>query len=182
MIDDCWWFGTVERKEAFSEDFPRSHYQCFKVKWDNGDDELMSPWDLVPIPPGISSPKNTRNVPAKRAEVEQLASYKPSERDWPDESDETERVQRIVESIESLASVDGMELFLHPVSLVMYPDYSARIAYPVDLGTVKERVISGFYRFSDFSLFLCLGGGGLFSTLYASTKRHILLRLHCHCP
>lgn len=37
------------KKEAFDPNYPSSHFQCFVVLWDNGEEEKMSPWDLEPF-------------------------------------------------------------------------------------------------------------------------------------
>lgn len=49
MIDDGWWMGQIESMEPLEEDFPTSFFMCFRVRWDNGEYERMSPWDLEPI-------------------------------------------------------------------------------------------------------------------------------------
>lgn len=75
IIDDAWWFGLVEDQEPLQLEYPDSLFQCFAVKyvcsgfitfceifmfqfmdllyftrWDNGECEKMSPWDMEPIP------------------------------------------------------------------------------------------------------------------------------------
>ncbi|KAJ6665821.1 hypothetical protein lerEdw1_001293 [Lerista edwardsae] len=50
VIDDAWWFGTIESQEPLQPDYPDSLFQCYNVCWDNGDAEKMSPWDMEPIP------------------------------------------------------------------------------------------------------------------------------------
>ncbi|ELT96425.1 hypothetical protein CAPTEDRAFT_122519 [Capitella teleta] len=49
LIDDAWWIGEIVTQEPFSEEYPDSQFQCFNVKWDTGEHEKMSPWDLEPI-------------------------------------------------------------------------------------------------------------------------------------
>ncbi|KAH0540030.1 hypothetical protein KQX54_011392, partial [Cotesia glomerata] len=49
MIDDGWWMGEIESMEPLDEEFPESYFMCFRVRWDNGEYEKMSPWDLEPI-------------------------------------------------------------------------------------------------------------------------------------
>lgn len=49
MIDDGWWMGQIQSMEPLDEDFPESFFMCFRVRWDNGEYERMSPWDLEPI-------------------------------------------------------------------------------------------------------------------------------------
>ncbi|KAG2457318.1 BRWD1 protein, partial [Polypterus senegalus] len=50
VIDDAWWFGTLLCQEPYQADYPDSHFQCYKVRWDNGEIEKLSPWDVEPIP------------------------------------------------------------------------------------------------------------------------------------
>ncbi|XP_066989661.1 bromodomain and WD repeat-containing protein 3 isoform X3 [Macrobrachium rosenbergii] len=46
IIDDAWWFGTVERQEPHLPEFPDSMFMCYRVLWDNGEQERLSPWDM----------------------------------------------------------------------------------------------------------------------------------------
>lgn len=49
MIDDGWWMGQIVGMEPLDEEFPESFFMCFRVRWDNGEYERMSPWDLEPV-------------------------------------------------------------------------------------------------------------------------------------
>lgn len=49
MIDDGWWIGEIVAKSTASEDFPNSPFLCYEIKWDNGELERMSPWDMEPL-------------------------------------------------------------------------------------------------------------------------------------
>lgn len=49
MIDDSWWIGQIEAQDPYDPDFPDSLFLCYRVRWDNGEYERMSPWDLEPI-------------------------------------------------------------------------------------------------------------------------------------
>jgi bromodomain and WD repeat domain-containing protein 1/3 len=49
IIDDVWWFGTIESREPFDVNYPDSPFQCFNVVWDSLEKEKLSPWDLEPI-------------------------------------------------------------------------------------------------------------------------------------
>lgn len=49
MIDDAWWMGEIESRVALSSRLPHSLFMCFRVRWDNGEFEKMSPWDMEPI-------------------------------------------------------------------------------------------------------------------------------------
>lgn len=78
IIDDAWWFGSVESQEPLQPEYPDSLFQCYVVRyslmmsenvlvffigcvetlqkhalsyrWDNAEREKMSPWDMEPIP------------------------------------------------------------------------------------------------------------------------------------
>ena len=47
FIEDSWWSGTVIQREAFSQQFPNSYWLCYRVRWDDGVIESMSPWDMT---------------------------------------------------------------------------------------------------------------------------------------
>ncbi|XP_051877106.1 bromodomain and WD repeat-containing protein 3 isoform X4 [Pristis pectinata] len=50
IIDDAWWFGSVESQHPFQPEYPDSLFQCYNVCWDNNELEKMSPWDMEQIP------------------------------------------------------------------------------------------------------------------------------------
>uniref|UniRef100_T1J4N0 Bromo domain-containing protein n=1 Tax=Strigamia maritima TaxID=126957 RepID=T1J4N0_STRMM len=62
MIDDAWWTGTIESQEPFQEEYPDSMFQCFNVRWDNGEREKMSPWDLELIDEQINGESTVSSV------------------------------------------------------------------------------------------------------------------------
>lgn len=49
MIEDCWWTGEIINRCPLSEEFPTSPFMCYEVRWDNGEFERMSPWDMEPV-------------------------------------------------------------------------------------------------------------------------------------
>jgi len=49
MIEDGWWMGQIVGVEPLHEEFRESLFLCFRVRWDNGEYERMSPWDLEPV-------------------------------------------------------------------------------------------------------------------------------------
>lgn len=59
IIDDKWWFGTIEKVK---ESEPESKFQCFDVLWASGDRESLSPWDLERIDPANLPPNRTLSV------------------------------------------------------------------------------------------------------------------------
>lgn len=50
VLDQQWWTGTVDKREPIDDDFPRSNWLTLVVKWDTGEDEVLSPWDVEPAP------------------------------------------------------------------------------------------------------------------------------------
>lgn len=63
MIDDSWWTGVVleggvpapgdlatEGAQAWGA-AAAAHFLALRVRWDNGEVERLSPWDLEPVDP-----------------------------------------------------------------------------------------------------------------------------------
>lgn len=48
VIDDAWWLGNIVETRV-DEEHPNSPFLSLLTKWDNGEDEPMSPWDLEPV-------------------------------------------------------------------------------------------------------------------------------------
>ena len=47
FIDDAWWPGTIIKRESFDLLHENSPFQCYIIRWDNGEsEERLSPWDL----------------------------------------------------------------------------------------------------------------------------------------
>ena len=44
-IDDAWWCGKIINRNKNAQ----SPFLCYKIRWDNGEDENLSPWDLEPL-------------------------------------------------------------------------------------------------------------------------------------
>ncbi|XP_071998180.1 PH-interacting protein isoform X1 [Engystomops pustulosus] len=145
VIDDAWWFGTIESQEPLQPDYPDSLFQCYNVCWDNGDAEKMSPWDMEVIPLNAVFPDELGNsVPLTETEVRSLL-YRPLDGEWGSRSRD-EECERIIGGINQLMTLDIAAAFLAPVDLQAYPIYSTVVAYPTDLSTIKERLENRFYR------------------------------------
>uniref|UniRef100_A0A673LR35 Bromodomain and WD repeat-containing protein 3-like n=1 Tax=Sinocyclocheilus rhinocerous TaxID=307959 RepID=A0A673LR35_9TELE len=142
VIDDAWWFGTIVCQEPYQSEYPDSLFQCFKVKWDNGETEKLSPWDVEAIPEHGTSDHS--RVPVTDEEMMDIL-YKPQEDEWGDKGRDQESA-RIIAGIEQLVTVDIAAPFSGPVDLTQYPTYCAIIAYPTDLNTIKLRLKHNFYR------------------------------------
>ncbi|XP_056612929.1 bromodomain and WD repeat-containing protein 3 [Triplophysa dalaica] len=145
VIDDAWWFGTIVCQEPYQPEYPDSHFQCFKVKWDNGEIEKLSPWDVEAIPENAEQPESEgAGVPVTVEEMIDIL-YKPQEGEWGDRGREEESA-RVIAGIEQLITVDITAPFSGPVDLIQYPTYCTVIAYPTDLNTIKLRLKHNFYR------------------------------------
>uniref|UniRef100_A0A8C2X926 Bromodomain and WD repeat domain containing 1 n=1 Tax=Cyclopterus lumpus TaxID=8103 RepID=A0A8C2X926_CYCLU len=145
VIDDAWWFGIIVCQEPYQAEYPDSLFQCFKVRWDNGETEKLSPWDVEPIPDDAQQPEmEGGGIPVTPDETSELM-YKPLPGEWGESSRDAE-CERIVSGIDQLITVEIAAPFSGPVDLVQYPTYCTVIAYPTDLGTISLRLRNRFYR------------------------------------
>uniref|UniRef100_A0A8C6XUR3 Pleckstrin homology domain interacting protein n=1 Tax=Naja naja TaxID=35670 RepID=A0A8C6XUR3_NAJNA len=145
VIDDAWWFGTIESQEPLQPDYPDSLFQCYNVCWDNGDTEKMSPWDMEPIPNNAVFPEELgTSVPLTNNESRSLI-YKPLDGEWGSRTRDDE-CERIISGINQLMTLDIASAFVAPVDFQAYPMYCTVVAYPTDLSTIKQRLENRFYR------------------------------------
>lgn len=145
VIDDAWWFGTIESQEPLQPEYPDSLFQCYNVCWDNGDTEKMSPWDMELIPNNAVFPEELgTSVPLTDVECRSLI-YKPLDGEW-GANPRDEECERIVGGINQLMTLDIASAFVAPVDLQAYPMYCTVVAYPTDLSTIKQRLENRFYR------------------------------------
>ncbi|XP_034722866.1 bromodomain and WD repeat-containing protein 3 isoform X1 [Etheostoma cragini] len=145
VIDDAWWFGSIVCQEPYQLEYPDSLFQCFKVRWDNGEIEKLSPWDVEPISDDAQQPETEGGgIPVTADEMNELM-YKPLPGEWGERSRDAE-CERIIASIDQLITVEIAAPFSGPVDLVQYPTYCTVIAYPTDLGTIRLRLMNRFYR------------------------------------
>ncbi|KAM6465548.1 PH-interacting protein isoform 1-T1 [Liasis olivaceus] len=145
VIDDAWWFGTIESQEPLQPDYPDSLFQCYNVCWDNGDTEKMSPWDMEPIPNNAVFPEELgTSVPLTDIESRSLI-YKPLDGEWGSRARDDE-CERIISGINQLMTLDIASAFVAPVDFQAYPMYCTVVAYPTDLSTIKQRLENRFYR------------------------------------
>ncbi|XP_048452676.1 PH-interacting protein [Rhincodon typus] len=145
VIDDAWWFGTIESQEPLQPEYPDSLFQCYNVCWDNGDTEKMSPWDMEVIPPDAVFPTEPGSSVPLTAADHKIQLYKSQEGEWGCRKRDDE-CDRIYNGICQLITLDIAAPFVAPVDLQAYPLYCTVVAYPTDLNTIKERVENRFYR------------------------------------
>ncbi|XP_016981436.1 bromodomain and WD repeat-containing protein 3 isoform X1 [Drosophila rhopaloa] len=144
MIVDGWWMGQIESRHALSADFPDSSFMCFRVRWDNGEYEFMSPWDMEPIDQQRAPEEVGGAVPVLPEEI-RATLYQPKGEEW-HRGDRDGTCRRIINGLEQVMRLSIAEHFLAPVDLNIYPDYAYLIEYPIDLTTVKSRFENHFYR------------------------------------
>ncbi|XP_024146478.1 PH-interacting protein isoform X2 [Oryzias melastigma] len=145
VIDDAWWFGTIESQEPYQTQYPDSLFQSYNVCWDNGDTEKMSPWDMEPIPDDATFPDELgTSVPLTEEEQKDLL-YVPLEGEWGCRTREDE-CERIIKAIDQLCTLDVAAPFAFPVDLQAYPTYCTVVAYITDLSTIRSRLVNRFYR------------------------------------
>ncbi|TRY87016.1 hypothetical protein DNTS_009121, partial [Danionella cerebrum] len=127
VIDDAWWFGTIESQEPFQAEYPDSLFQCYNV-WS----VLFFPEEL-----GLSMPLT---------EQEQKALlYKSLEGEWGSRT-RNQECERIIKGINQLCTLDVAVPFELPVDLQAYPTYCTVVAYVTDLSTIRQRLANRFYR------------------------------------
>uniref|UniRef100_A0A665UA25 Bromodomain and WD repeat domain containing 3 n=1 Tax=Echeneis naucrates TaxID=173247 RepID=A0A665UA25_ECHNA len=145
IIDDAWWFGSVEDQEPLQPEYPDSLFQCYAVKWDNGEREKMSPWDMEPIPEEAALPEHVGDGVEVAEEELKALLYKPQEGEWGAHTRD-EDCERVIHGIEQLLTLDVAKAFASPVNLRDYPLYCTAVAYPTDLSTIHKRLENRFYR------------------------------------
>uniref|UniRef100_A0A096M3M4 Bromodomain and WD repeat domain containing 3 n=1 Tax=Poecilia formosa TaxID=48698 RepID=A0A096M3M4_POEFO len=144
IIDDAWWFGSVEDQEPLQLEYPDSLFQCYAVKWDNGEREKMSPWDMEPIPEEAALPEEVGDGVEVLEEELQALLYRPQEGEWGAHTRD-EDCERVIDGIDQLLGLDVAKAFASPVNLQEYPLYCTAVAYPTDLSTIRRRLENRFY-------------------------------------
>ncbi|XP_034117693.1 LOW QUALITY PROTEIN: bromodomain and WD repeat-containing protein 3 [Drosophila albomicans] len=144
MIGDGWWLGEIESRHALSAEFPDSFFMCCRVRWDNGEYEYMSPWDMEPIDEQRLPDEVGGAIPVLPVEI-RATLYQPKSEEW-HRGDRDGTCRRIINGLEQVMRLSIAEHFLAPVDLNIYPDYAYLIEYPIDLTTVKSRFENHFYR------------------------------------
>ncbi|XP_041988946.1 PH-interacting protein isoform X2 [Aricia agestis] len=155
MIDDSWWTGEVLERLSSApgasaappapfgpEDEwaaeAASHFLSLRVRWDNGEVERLSPWDLEPLDPERLPSEPGGAVPVLRHELEAVVG---AVHDWPSRACAT-----IANHISQVMTLSAAEPFVAPVDLQLYPAYALVVPYPVDLATIRARFENKFYR------------------------------------
>ncbi|CAH0552741.1 unnamed protein product [Brassicogethes aeneus] len=144
MIDDGWWIGEIIDKSPASDLFPNSSFLCYGIKWQNGEQERMSPWDFEPIDDNRMPTNENEALPVMQEELDAIL-YKHVPEDWSN-NDQDEVCKYILDGLTKVMQLAIAEPFLVPVDLSIYPTYAMIIEYPIDLSTIKARFENNFYR------------------------------------
>lgn len=144
MIGDGWWMGQIESRHLLSPEYPNSYFMCFRVRWDNGEYEYMSPWDMEPIDEN-RLPDEVGGAVSVLPEEIRATLYQPKSEEW-HRGDRDGSCRRIINGLEQVMRLSIAEPFLAPVDLNIYPNYAYLIEYPIDLTTIKARFENHFYR------------------------------------
>ena len=140
-IDGMYWYGEVLGREPFCPAHPSSLWQCYRVKWDDGATDQLSPWDMEPV---------------RREEEEEEESGEGAEADdpqggWWGEDGEGER---ILHGLDVISRLDEAAMFLEAVDLDEVPDYCVHVPFPTDLSTIRTRLQNKFYRLAKPTILL----------------------------
>ncbi|KAI1294611.1 Bromodomain and WD repeat-containing protein 1 [Halotydeus destructor] len=141
LIDNKWWLGTVE--DVLDTATP---YQSLSVQWDNGECEVMCPWDLEMVDEA-RVPEHGEGI-AITAEEQATMLYQPQASDWPECGQEAES-ERIIAGLTQIMTISAAENFIAPVDLTEMPVYGMMISYVIDLSMVRTRIENKFYRRKD---------------------------------
>lgn len=144
MIEDVWWLGQIESHNQLSAEFPNSLFMCFRVRWDNGEYEFMSPWDLEPVDESRLPQDVGGAIPVLPEEL-RATLYQPKTEEWP-RGDRDATCRRIIGGLEQVMGLAIADMFIAPVDLNIYPEYAFVVEYPIDLNTIKARFENHFYR------------------------------------
>jgi len=104
MIGDGWWMGQIESRHALSADFPDSFFMCFRVRWDNGEYEYMSPWDMEPIDEQRLPDEVGGAVPVLPEEI-RATLYQPKSEEW-HRGDRDGTCRRIINGLEQVFVIE----------------------------------------------------------------------------
>ncbi|KAF0992557.1 hypothetical protein HZS_1340, partial [Henneguya salminicola] len=122
-IDDKWWGGVITDIRPLNPENPESLFRCICVKWNTGEEDSLSPWDIFPV---------THN--------DMKMKYIPEENDWAPENP-NEAKQRILagfETIQLMPNVKEIENIL--------VDNNISLAFPTSFCKISRKCINGFYR------------------------------------
>ena len=94
----------------------------------------------------LEPPSGRHSLAATDDDMRRLAHYRPKPHEWLSEGRDAECI-RLCFALEQLSVLDPVaSLFVNPVDLSQYPNYSLTVEYPIDLATIRERLENKWYR------------------------------------
>uniref|UniRef100_A0A673B5X0 Pleckstrin homology domain interacting protein n=1 Tax=Sphaeramia orbicularis TaxID=375764 RepID=A0A673B5X0_9TELE len=130
VIDDAWWFGTIESQEPYQSQYPDNFGFVLYV--------------LLIILKILLIKELGMSVPLSEGEQKELL-YVPLDGEWGCRT-RAEECERIIKAIDQLCTLDVAAPFAFPVDLQAYPTYCTVVAYGTDLSTIRQRLVNHFYR------------------------------------
>lgn len=119
--------ARIKRLKVSPERIPNRPWQCYLVEWLSLEDEpeSLSPWELETI----------------------LEEDAPERRPYEcQEAIDGDVAHLIDEGLQRLLHEARAASFKKPVDLRTFPDYLETVAYPMDIGTIRQRLLRGYYR------------------------------------
>ncbi|XP_065578986.1 PH-interacting protein-like [Artemia franciscana] len=141
-IEGRWYEGTVIGHQPFEDIYPDSLFLCYKVRWNDGTEDTISPWDIEPVDPRRRSENMSDGMLLLPHEED---VYQSTLDEWSNLNRDSE-CNRIANLIGQMMTLSAAEPFSAPVDLTAYPDYAEVVPYPVDISLIKRRVENRFYR------------------------------------
>lgn len=125
--EEEWYYGEIVNIRPKDEQYPDSPWESLVVKWQLDSEESISPWEVQPFEKAIDTSESIECI-------------------------EPEEEKAIIETLKKIQSLEIARPFRFPVPNNT-PRYKARVAYPMDLSTLIERLENHFYRRKEALLF-----------------------------
>ncbi|TKR92749.1 hypothetical protein L596_007338 [Steinernema carpocapsae] len=152
ILSNQWWVGKIQMKNQ-NEDYPLCQWLSISIRWDNGEEEVLSPWDYEVCD---ARSKVRSETLVNEEDLVAYGEFPPKRGDWTEIIDgethqsESEARQKLTDyvrtSIERLLTIRELKEWADPVNLQLHTEYTEVVLYPIDLGTISERLRNKYYR------------------------------------
>ncbi|XP_054156039.1 bromodomain and WD repeat-containing protein 3-like [Oppia nitens] len=144
-----WWFGrVVQCPSIFDQNYPQSAYNSVRVRFNYGDEDNLSPWDIYDVGDQERDRSIKYGLPVKRQHLLDT-NYRPYLREWPEVDGvdlplwryhECRRIYKTLSAIDSRIDAKLVN------SLQDYYQALPYFAYPITPAIIRERLNNMFYR------------------------------------